>query len=237
MVGRRIKGRTKKMKGSGEEPGPDHPSDALPVGAREKIKDFYAAGTTLVERFVREVNERPTPKMLYHYTDAAGLRGILESGILRFGDIFYMNDPSEMRHGIGTAFELLDDMAAEAQGQPELRNFARQFRKILSSGIEVIAHYFVCCFSRNGNDLGQWRAYGANGYGYALGFDGSELVGAFSKACAPHAQTFEMTYSDEQLRRMLGELMRLVSPLVSLPRQEPLGDSIGEYMRELQTRR
>jgi Protein of unknown function (DUF2971) len=224
------------MKSGGEDQQVDQPSRALPENVRDQIKAFHSFGESLVERFVKEVNERPVPKLIYHYTDGAGLRGILESGTLRFGDIFYMNDPSEIRHGIGTAFETLDAVATQAEDQPEHAVFARQFRKLLSSGIEVIAHYFVCCFSKNGDNLDQWRAYADNGRGYSLGFDGPELVNAFSKVCEPHAQTFEITYSDEQLRGMLQDLIELVVPLVSLPRSQHLGEKVSEYMKELQIR-
>ena len=33
----------------------------------------------------------------------------------------------------------------------------------MSGHIEGIAHFFVCCFSQNGDELGQWRAYADDG--------------------------------------------------------------------------
>jgi hypothetical protein len=45
--------------------------------------------------------------MIYHYTNSAGLKGILESGNLWFSDIFGLNDPSELRHGLGCAIDIL----------------------------------------------------------------------------------------------------------------------------------
>lgn len=45
---------------------------------------------------------------------------------------------------------------------------------INSSGLEALA--LATCMSRSGDVLSQWRAYGADGTGYAIGFKASELV-------------------------------------------------------------
>ena len=47
-----------------------------------------------------EIEAAKPPPMLYHYTNEMGFKGIMESGTLRFSDIFDMNDPSELRHGL-----------------------------------------------------------------------------------------------------------------------------------------
>ena len=39
---------------------------------------------------------------------------------------------------------------------------------------EAASHFFICCFSGDSDDLGQWRAYDDNGQGFALAFDASE---------------------------------------------------------------
>jgi hypothetical protein len=40
------------------------------------------------------------PETLYHYTDAAGLKGIIESGAIRATHVAYMNDASEYLHAV-----------------------------------------------------------------------------------------------------------------------------------------
>jgi hypothetical protein len=42
---------------------------------------------------------RAAPGTLYHYTNAAGLKGIVESGVLRAPHIAFMNDTSECMQG------------------------------------------------------------------------------------------------------------------------------------------
>lgn len=215
----------------------DEPSTALPENLRAELARFFTDGDAVLTEFVDNLNAAPVPQTIYHYTDWAGLRGILETGTIRFGDIFYLNDPSELRHGVETALVILDEKGTTTKELPELSMFARQFRNILSSGVEAIAHFFVCCFSRNGNDLGQWRSYADNGRGYVLGFDGAALVKAFSADCGPNGQTFQITYPDERLKGMQRRLVDLVVPLVSLPRGQGLDEAtLNEYMRELQMR-
>jgi len=93
-----------------------------------------AACQELVDSFVARINAEPIPATIYHYTDGAGLRGILESGSLRLGDIFYLNDPSDLRHGVQRALAVLDEAASANAARRELREFARVFRLMTVSG-------------------------------------------------------------------------------------------------------
>jgi hypothetical protein len=47
------------------------------------------------------------PPLIYHCTDDAGLRGILETGKFWLSDIFNLNDPSELKHGYSLATSIL----------------------------------------------------------------------------------------------------------------------------------
>jgi len=142
-----------------------------------------------------------TPPIAYHYTDGAGLLGILESGAIRMTDIFGLNDPTELRHGVAHACDIL---ASEAKtGHPAAKLFARKFNAVIE-GVEALAHFFVACVSHNGDDLGQWRAYGDNGRGFALGFDGPSLEEKFVVRSAernPNHSTFSIRYDDQSLRK------------------------------------
>jgi hypothetical protein len=81
----------------------------------------------------------------------------------------------------------------------------KEFSKIFKDALEEkkhkkLAHHFVCSFSRDGDALGQWRAYGDNGFGYALGFDGHILEKAFSDR-PPDVihSSFPVIYREEEL--------------------------------------
>src|SRR5512133_1479441 len=56
---------------------------------------------------------KPPPR-LYHYTDAAGFFGIVESGVsLRATHHRYMNDMGEVGFGLGIVGEVLDGLVGE----------------------------------------------------------------------------------------------------------------------------
>lgn len=106
---------------------------------------------------------------LYHYTDGQGLRGILESGRLWFTDYRHLNDPSELTHGIETARDVARLLCNGADGRACL--FLETFVGLLrADSFNVAFEFFVASFSRERDDLGQWRAYPDNGRGYAIGF-------------------------------------------------------------------
>jgi hypothetical protein len=174
--------------------------------------------------------------MIYHYTDDLGLRGIIESGKLWFSDIFGLNDPSELRHGLGVAIRALKSRMVD--DRPEIEEFASRLERFeIDAAIEQSAHFFICCFSKDGDDLGQWRAYADNGRGYALGFERAPLEDVFCrKKGKPIRQhhTFPITYDDAELTRIQTALVDLVDPLISLPGKVNVkDDAINAYMSNL----
>jgi hypothetical protein len=80
-----------------------------------------------LQKFVTRVENRPAPSMVYHYTNDAGLKGIIENGTLWFSDIFDQNDPSELRHGLSIAIDILKSLATPER--PEIEAFASQFER------------------------------------------------------------------------------------------------------------
>jgi hypothetical protein len=196
---------------------------------------FDDGADEVVSSFVRSLEEEAPPSRIYHYTSDVGMRGILESGMIWLTDIFNLNDPSELRHGVQPAIEIL--AAAAQSGMPEVGQFSKNMAAMLRGRIEEVASWFVCSFSKSGDELGQWRAYGDNGRGYALGFDGDALEQAFTRRdgipiLGP--MTFPITYGDAKLRNMQQSIIAPIIPLLSAPREISLSSKIiNEYMSEL----
>lgn len=152
------------------------------------------------------LRKQSVPPHVYHYTNDKGLMGILESGKLWFTDIFSLNDPSELRHGVSLAIKKFGIMAENISKKHAI--ISRKFREIfdegvlINDGIQGIAHFFTCSFSKCGDDLGQWRAYADNGHGFALCFDvmGLENVFVYSVTTDKFArETFPLVYDDSRL--------------------------------------
>lgn len=201
----------------------------------EILDRFSTEIEDVVNKFAQNIEKTPPPTMIYHYTDDRGLAGILESGRIRLTEIFGLNDPTELRHGLSPALKLIN--AARRDDRFEIKQFSENIAAMLHGGIEQVAHFFVCSFSKSGDDLGQWRAYADNGRGFALGFDAAPLEQAFARANIAGASghmTFPVTYEEVELRRMHRQIVEKALPLISLPRDRvfPTG-TIDPYMSEL----
>src|SRR5579863_6528378 len=104
----------------------------LPLDLDDALKAFDEEGEKILRTLTAELDGNRPPPTIYHYTDDKGLRGILEFGTLWFTDIFNLNDPSELRHGLRHAVDMLN--ARAAGGLPETTTFASMFAALLYQG-------------------------------------------------------------------------------------------------------
>ncbi len=149
----------------------------------------------------KEAVDLGTPDIIYHYTNYEGLRGILEKQDLWVSNIFRMNDPSELTYGLQTLYETLE---TEIKGNGTAWDrFLSDFRNTLRDRIEDIGVHLICCFSGNGDELGQWRAYADDGRGYCVGFDSSALKNHFNLLGQGSwsVSTFRIDYDKSRTRR------------------------------------
>jgi Protein of unknown function (DUF2971) len=118
---------------------------------------------------------------LYHYTNATGLLGIIRAEEIWFTSMFHLNDPGELKYGLANALNLLGKLskAAGPRAEHSFRHFANGV-----PGLTSIFGYYIASFSRSADDLGQWRAYGDNGRGFAIGL----APRLFHPTPAPHDQ-------------------------------------------------
>lgn len=145
----------------------DDPEAAnLPAALQHAVHRFR---DWAVERLQAEQDRNLITAPLYHYTDARGLKGIIESGQIWFNDYRHLNDPSELVHGIDMAHKAAHTIATGVDGLlvTFLELFVEMFRH---SNFDATLEFYIASFSRARNDLGQWRAYADNGRGFAIGF-------------------------------------------------------------------
>jgi len=148
---------------------PDHRRVPLPAELQQAI-ETYKEWTR--QHLLSEQNNSTIATTLYHYTDVRGLKGILESGQVWFTDYRHLNDPSELTHGIDMARDVAHQIAAGADGR--VRLFLDYFLDLFRHDNFVpTLEFFIACFSRTRDDLGQWRAYADNGRGVAIGLSPS----------------------------------------------------------------
>jgi len=180
---------------------------------QDALGKFRMEADQIIASWVKTLREPGST--IYHYTDDVGLRGILEDGRVRLTDIFKLNDPSELHHGFSRAIKILKTKVAN--GPPERKKFAEGLEAFFREGkIQRSGHFFICSFSSRRDDLGQWRAYGDNGRGYALGFDTKILENPFTKDVL-NTEAFLITYKDSELDTILGQVIDRMLALISLP--------------------
>jgi len=96
-------------------------------------------------------------EILYHYCSVDTFMKIIENKELWLGNSEKMNDYSEIRL-IESALE------KKLTEYPSLNNFMSEYQ-------ESISFPYICCFSKEGDLLSQWRGYADDGKGVAIGFD------------------------------------------------------------------
>ncbi|MEI6439619.1 MAG: DUF2971 domain-containing protein [Alphaproteobacteria bacterium] len=200
------------------------------------ISDFRTRSNTIIDALVTEIEKYEPPNLIYHYTNDVGLRGIIESGKIWIANAFKLNDPTEVIHGFSCLMAALK--LRRDSDKPEIAAFVEGFEAFVrEGGIQEAAHIYVCSFSESNDDLGQWRAYGDNGCGFALAFDSKEIETAFvvnAKARKLAASTFPVNYDHGAIERIQNTLVELILPLLSLPRGKQIsGEAISSYFKNL----
>lgn len=104
---------------------------------------------------------------VYHYTDSAGLLGLVENHELWATEATGMNDVAEVRQGWDFIRDWLDDQPRDPVSDI-MRRAADPAHEHPASRVDGI---FFSCASTRPDDANQWRLYGGAGHGYAVGID------------------------------------------------------------------
>lgn len=193
----------------------------IPPEWESALAEFDRDAAAIVAPLTDELNAKPPPPIIYHYTDGRGLEGILRSGKFWLTDVFHLNDPSELRHALAHAVQLVNAKAVGGTAEEQL--FAKIFSDVPATGVTASAYYFVCSLSLCGDELGQWRAYADDGQGFALGFDAAP----FNKWAFGSNSAFPVMYDDSRLAGIQQGLVNRFFPLLRLPGSGYIGTSAG----------
>jgi hypothetical protein len=127
-------------------------------------------------KFHLDFTAKRPPKELFHYTTDEALIPILDSQLFYATERTCLNGGQEFTWGFNSFRNLLKEKAPKA--------FAHDFIDSVLTAIEGKTgddlRHFIVSLSAKPDLLSQWRAYAANGKGYALGLNckhcGTDLV-------------------------------------------------------------
>jgi hypothetical protein len=192
-----------------------------------KDSDLRAATGALnrILNFNQDLNRQrdhvPESGLLFHYTTADGLKGIVEKNELWASSAYFLNDSAEVKYGCGVLSKVLEDWIGSSDGGED--SLSLGLARDLKNGFEdhlnnnIVSPVYLACFCEDGNLLSQWRAYGSTG-GYALGFNFLPYAGGFSPEPNTYtAKLLKVEYDrSEQIKRCKA-ILDAVLPIVGEP--------------------
>ncbi|HDR2890719.1 TPA: DUF2971 domain-containing protein [Enterobacter asburiae] len=113
---------------------------------------------------------------LCHYTDLTGLTGIIGSGAFWATNLSFLNDKSELLHGLDCAKKALQLMPQPVHFDEWDQDFTDAIEQLRGQDIDDI---FTVSFCRNADLLSQWRGYSGKAQGVSLVFEQQELIAMF----------------------------------------------------------
>ncbi len=181
-----------------------------------------STGRVIRRGFKQEVlnsllSEKP-PATLYHYTDQKGLLGVIKKKEIWASHHQCLNDTQEFLHAKSIIRAEINKRCASTN--PENRSSFETMRAALDGpGMEEV-NLYVASFSQDGDSLPQWRAYGGQVSGFALGFSGQQLV-------LPEEFTLaRCVYDQEEQREVAGAIVAEVEGILAQMPLDPANTSL-----------
>ena len=205
-----------------------------------QISEYSDKASKIIDDLIDKVINEPSNSEIAHYTNDLGLAGILGSGSLRCTNIFDLNDPTEIEHGFAQAIKVFNNLSIN--GSPLEKDFVQKFCNLYQAKLKGTANYYVCSFSTECDDLGQWRSYADNGRGYALIFDKAALEDYFTKlapGAKDHNSTFDIRYNDNEIGQIQSQLVHGAFNLISYlehHRSIITNTQFASYLKDLSTK-
>lgn len=157
---------------------------------------------TKIFDFLNLVNGEQPPTTLFHYTSQDGLLGIINSDSLWATDINYLNDEKEFINGK----LLIEDEIRNSTFNFGSISVGKNSESILDMILKVfkpenlMLQNFVCSFSKNKDQLSQWRAYCPNSIGFSIGFNTKKLL---ESGKANRGMLLKCCYSEKEQRKIV----------------------------------
>lgn len=170
----------------------------------------------------------PVPGMrtegrVFHYTNGAGLLGIVQSSSLWASSPLSLNDLTEIEYGTNMARDIWGSWPGTLS--PEQKNLGEAVFGADGPNPSHHVPLYLLCACSSGDSLNQWRNY-AGGQGFAIGFDLAKSLAVYASERQPGHLVgpavlngwYDVVYAEEEQRAHLADLFAFVLQKV---RDEP----------------
>ena len=114
-------------------------------------------------------------EIIYHYTNSTAFHSIVNTDSLHATHISFMNDRAEYQHAVDMLIETAEIRRKTNLTAPQIRIVDALLDDLKAASPENYHPIFIASFSRDSNELNQWRAYGGGGASFNLGLKISHL--------------------------------------------------------------
>jgi hypothetical protein len=147
------------------------------------------------------------PEELTHYTTLSGLMGIIESNTLFASSASFLNDKSELIHGLEAGKLAVQGKTADAE-RKWIKAVIEELNEIEDNGLTDV---FITCFCKKHDVLSLWRGYGGAEQGVAVTFDGPSIAYRLRRAKSLPAEVIYAQVTTVQKFRV--ELKKAINDL------------------------
>lgn len=153
------------------------------------------------------------PDFVYHYTNASGLVGLLNTKCLWLTDYRFMNDAAEVSLGTERARAMLKDKIYK-----ENDGLRKKFLSTCEKQLREDGTSFVFSLTEKKDDLSQWRGYANEGRGFSVGFDTKSIRdhSAISNEYSFGKISYNGSLHDKQCNKAVDEFLREYSSKTDL---------------------
>lgn len=175
----------------------------------------------------------PEGVIAWHYTDLAGLLGIVSTNTLWAPASGLLNDTEEMNHGRGVIYDALNE-ASRSSMTDDQRLYVLA-KLALAEEAALGALTFVLSASTDGDSLSQWRGYSSGASGYAIGLKASDPLDLLQVEDAREPEPTEsqfvsiwqtVLYDAQEKQQLAGELINRLTGLAVSPSDEFWNDAL-----------
>ena len=150
---------------------------------------------------------RPLREVFFHYTDTDALLSIIETRRMWATDLLFMNDPKELTYGAKLIEDALEQSIQTCHGHAARCEWLAAFKTTTRDQLGRNAWYSIS-FCEDYDLLSQWRTYGANGGGFALGW---KTLSTYPERPIPIGVQYDRTTQLDILRNLISIHLAYVS--------------------------